>query len=278
MLKGFKRTPRAVILCLNCGAKHLVCDPKVRYCPICAQLTKPCKCGCGKILPLFSKRKFSTHTCFHNNVKGKTYLELYGMETPACGFKRGLDNVAKRPEVREKILTSMQKNFGGKLGNKASSSKRYKTKDGTLVRSGFELQIYNLLLENQIPFEYEVKVRLIDGSFKLVDFKIRSTYLEVTGAAWPSWQKQFRHKLRLLKKSISEESHIIIVATRQKVKQHNANPLFFTHGTNFWIRELENPDYLLKTIKWCLAMDSLNDGFYEESKFETLPLTLPCSI
>lgn len=40
-------------------------------------------------------------------TRGKTFMEIYGTDSPACGFQTGDSNVAKRPEIRRKISAAI---------------------------------------------------------------------------------------------------------------------------------------------------------------------------
>lgn len=44
-------------------------------------------------------------------AKGKTYAEIYGNRKVKCGFQRGENNVAKRPEIRERISIGVRKSY-----------------------------------------------------------------------------------------------------------------------------------------------------------------------
>lgn len=48
------------------------------------------------------KHTEETKKSMNSHLKGKTYKEIYGDKEVKCGFKKGKDNVAHKPEVKEK--------------------------------------------------------------------------------------------------------------------------------------------------------------------------------
>jgi len=50
-------------------------------------------------------------------TRGKTFMQIYGTDSPTCGFQKGDKNISKRSEVRKKIsaaITEWHKRRHGK--------------------------------------------------------------------------------------------------------------------------------------------------------------------
>lgn len=67
--------------CKYCDIEFKAADVKCYTCPDCKK-PRPCKCGCGKIIK--TPGHWLASGC---NMRGKTYLEIYGTDNPKCGFK-----------------------------------------------------------------------------------------------------------------------------------------------------------------------------------------------
>lgn len=68
--------------CESCKTVFKSADTKGRFCKECKE-PRLCKCGCGKAVKTPGKLFFSG--C---KTRGKSYQEIYGTDTPPCGFKK----------------------------------------------------------------------------------------------------------------------------------------------------------------------------------------------
>jgi hypothetical protein len=80
----------------------MAADVKAITCRVCRS-PKLCKCGCGQTVNSIGRFYARGH-----QVKGKTYLEIYGTETPACGFKSGDGNPNYDTILKTQVLRSIQ--------------------------------------------------------------------------------------------------------------------------------------------------------------------------
>jgi hypothetical protein len=124
------------------------------------------------------------------NTKGKTYKEIYGDKEITNGFKRG----DKNPNfTRDKYI-------GRTLTNKF----------GEKFRSSYEVIFSELLLDNNIPYDYEHHFKLNNGRVKIVDFIVNNIFVEVTGYAYEKWQQDFDTKILLLHQTYPDQQIVII--------------------------------------------------------------------
>jgi hypothetical protein len=218
------------------------------------------------------KNKLSAKLKGHKSkLKGKTYKEIYGDKKVKCGFQRGDKNIAKQAEIRKKISDGVKASYTPEL-KQLRSEQAYKTnfihnhynknkpdKLGNLYRSKLEVLFANLLIDNDIKFDYEKAIPLCNGKIKIVDFIIDDfIYIEVSGYAYKNWQMDFIEKINLLKQSINEEN-IIYLLTYDK----NVEKLFFDVsgkkvGDNIFIGSIFDQDRILKSINFIRNMRKIN--------------------
>jgi len=194
---------------------------------ICLECRKPrlCLCGCNK----FVKKPGSYYRQNHSK-KGKTYKEIYGTNTPTCGYQRGNDNVAKRKDIRKKISKGVKKSYKDPklrehrrencyfLSNKGIRlARRLKAKDNNLYRSSYEVKVANFLYDNDISYEYERRVLLNSGKVKIVDFIVNNILIEITGYAFKDWQTNFNERLKMLRDTVKDK--IVIITYNKKIKK-----------------------------------------------------------
>lgn len=101
--KGTQKKLKFECTCKYCNLKFNAADIKCYTCKECKE-PRACKCGCGLIVKTPGRYYFSNH-----DKRGKTYLEIYGTSNPGCGHMKGIDNAAKRPEIRAKISEGLAK-------------------------------------------------------------------------------------------------------------------------------------------------------------------------
>lgn len=259
-------------------------DNKDIFCPICKQKI-PYKTF-GRILKFCNKKC----SCIHHKTdeykklqseklkgkpnpnKGKTYLEIYGTTNPKCGFKKGEANIAKKPEIRKKISEGVKKSYTPELRLKRSIQARNnlkfltgggyksrKTSDnyGNYFRSSLEAEFSNFLIENNINYEYEKIVNMINGRKKIVDFVIDNDILiEVSDYVFDDWQKTFNEKMKLLRNTFDPSEKILILITYK-----DKETLLFKNiskqrtGESIFIHSIDNKEKILECInfsKWIL--------------------------
>lgn len=216
-----KRLPFTITLeDLYCIIKGLKEKP---LCPICGKVCKFSNFTTGY-------NKFCSSTCAfkYKPQKGKSYLEIYGTSSPACGFKKGEDNLAKLPEIRKKISISVKKSYDKnngilrkirsanslKLGTLPSYGLKIKDNFGNFYRSALEARLSNLLINNKINFDYEKRIKMINGHNKYVDFVIdNNIFIEVTGYAYAEWINDFNHKMKIFDLTRNKLNSFIYILT-----------------------------------------------------------------
>lgn len=132
-------------------------------------------------------------------TKGKTYLEIYGTSTPACGFKTGLEN--------PNFTHLRQRKFG---------TFKYVNKIGEKYRSSLEVTFSEYCIDNEIPYISEVILNLVNGKRKIVDFVLYDHIIvEITGFAYTQWREKFIGQIKVLRKSI--DNPILILTYDQNL-------------------------------------------------------------
>jgi len=176
-------------------------------------------------LKWISRKKYNKK--FPGPLKGKTYREIYGTEHPKCGFQRGENNVAKRPEVREKIINKLR-DFKYKMMRKIHIDE-----DGNKYRSSFEVDVKNHLVKLGLKFDYkkhyENKIKIKDKIF-IPDFlfkaseitkkhpkRNRKILIEITGSVFPEWRKKFIEKIDYIVEHDKEKKYFIIIVTYPRI-------------------------------------------------------------
>jgi hypothetical protein len=166
-----------------------------------------------------SKRRSTSLSGKPKKTKGLTYSEIYGTQTPKCGFKRGKDN----PNfTRDKYI-------GCKLFN--SSGKKF--------RSSYEVRFSELLESHNIDYDYEHHFRLLNQKIKIVDFVVDNKLVEVTGYAYQKWQQDFDVKINLLHRSYPR-SEIILISDTDKLQM-----LTDKHGSYCSIFSIDDPSSII---------------------------------
>lgn len=172
-----KKKKQFEFTCQYCNIVALGADVKVKTCTECIK-PKPCICGCGKLAR--TPGRLYAVGCHH---RGKTYKEIYGTDTPGCGFQLGNNYNLLRTSPRH------------------DSRLRNPNSRGDMFRSKLEVEFSEILLESHIDFEYEVPYKLLGGGNKIVDFVVGDILIEVSGYAYEAWQVSFQEKISRLRKS-----------------------------------------------------------------------------
>lgn len=214
-------------ICKNCLKSYTSADIKGTYCIECKK-PRQCKCGCLQIVKTPGKEY--ARGC---RVRGKTYSEIYGTDSPSCGFKKGENNPMASPISKLKQSEAIKKSYTDELRRKRSQYKlnqldqgliygkmRYENSKGEKFRSILELKVSDILAQNNISYEYEKAVFKLPNNSKgykrkVVDFRINNVLLEVSGLAYTKWIEEFIEKINLLK--LVTTSKIIILTYKDKV-------------------------------------------------------------
>jgi hypothetical protein len=242
-------------------------------CPICGKglkfwgfgkgFSKTCSVKCGHSTEQY-REKFSQSTKGkQKSTRGKTYKEIYGTSNPSCGFKCGNDNIAKSDEIKKKISKGVKLSYTDELRNMRRMqayrtnfiSGHYKKnkpdRRGNFYRSSLEVKFSNLLLDNNIEFEYEKHIKLLNNHIKIVDFIIDDKiFIEISGYAYEKWQSDFISKMKLLRKSIDKNAFIYIITYNDKqdiiFEDISKNKL----GDNIFISSIDDDNRILKTLNF----------------------------
>ena len=207
--------------CVICNKSYFAADVKGCICYECKS-PKLCKCGCGQMT-----KSPRGHYCPGHHLKGKTYKEIYGTDTPKCGYQKGANNIAKNPDIRKKISEGVKQSYINdpslkekRRENCGFSGKNYQhyfktkpSKDGNMFRSSFEVEFSDFLYENSIKYLYEKWILMCNDHYKIVDFIVDDKIIEVTGYAFEDWQNNFNKNIKILRKSINND---IIIITYNK--------------------------------------------------------------
>lgn len=110
-----------------------------------------------------------------------------------------------------------------KLQLKNKGGHKYKGDDGIWYRSQFEVLFARFLNENNIPYKYEVPLKLCDGSVKIVDFVLweNEIFVEVSGYGHKSWRDSFDRKMKVFRESY--ENPILVVVYNDTVLEEIGN-------------------------------------------------------
>lgn len=214
--------------CKSCFCIYMSADVKGAFCEKCKQ-PRLCACGCGKTV--FTPGKKYSRGC---KLRGKTYNEIYTNSTPNCGFKQGDKNPMFNIDSKLKQSLAIKQSYTEELRNRRRVQKlhyidqgliygkmRYCNDNGEKFRSILEFKFSELLISNNVSYEYEkaiFKLPSNDKGFKrkVVDFKVKNTLIEITGLAYPKWIDEFIYKINLLKHTT--DSRIIILTYEHRVE------------------------------------------------------------
>lgn len=121
-------------------------------------------------------------------------------------FQKGvLKNYKDHPEVkaqktRTRLLHYPEIFYG---------QQKFKNSRGEALRSKLEVLFSELLICNNINYIIEPKLRLVDGSYKIIDFVVDDIIIEISGYAHDKWRESFIKKAHLLRQSCSNQILIL---------------------------------------------------------------------
>lgn len=208
--------------CESCKKVFKSGDVKGRYCVECKQ-PRQCKCGCGTLVK--TPGKDFARGC---KVRGKTYEEIYGTSTPACGFKEGSLNPMANKLSKERQRKGVTDSYTPALREKRKLQKLKDidqgncygkvigvSENGEKMRSKLELAFAEALKREGIEYSYEKRVVKLPinrdkYSRKVVDFTVGSLDIEITGAAYSNWIEEFKKKVYLYKQACPERPLLIL--------------------------------------------------------------------
>lgn len=147
-------------ICEFCNNPYIAKEFKSKFCAECVkEIEYMCQCGCNRHgKAKFWKARTSPFIQGHHS-KGKTYMEIYGTDTPKCGFGKGKDNPMANVDLVRKLFSSIKKKDVIYDGYKFSN--KYELNTYKYLRRKFEF--------NNIRYEQILKVQ---GRLYLPDFLI----------------------------------------------------------------------------------------------------------
>lgn len=238
MRKGQPAKQHRINTCKHCGADFECFDKKASVCKSCKEVvTFMCACGCGLSVSRIKYKSVTNQYYQNHDKRGKKYKDIYGTDTPGCGFKRGLDNVnfTKPKYKRFKYINS--------IGEKFSST--------------LEVTFSEFLIKNNIEYTTEVKTPMINNKLKIVDFVINGVYVEVTGFAYQQWQTDFINKMQILRKSINNP---ILILTYDYIIKNEVTFSLLKQCSNLdvFFECINNEQGILKKLKLFSSMEYIN--------------------
>jgi len=223
-------------ICRFCNVYFYAADKKARICYKCKE--KKSVCICGKIKCVDAK---FCKNCIkiYSPSRGKTYEQRFGTKDVRCGFKKGLLN----PNFthRRKIITHSPQNKLNKYGE--------------AYRSKLEVIFSELLHENNLPFEYEHKIKMINGKYKFVDFKIGDVLIEISGLAYKDWREKFFNQIKNLHATVNNPILLITYDDKYDMLWQISDNNIFTYK---WSDVEKNSQHLIKTINFYQNIFNVN--------------------
>lgn len=132
---------------------------------------------------------------------------------------------------------------------------------GELFRSQLEVNFSELLIAHNIPYEYEVVFKLINGKRKVVDFLIKDFLIvEISGYAYEDWKIDFNTKIKLLRQST--ELPILILTYPKSVDEIMKRNLV---GCDIFFDSVDNFEHILRGIKFYENTKNVNE-FLKQSE------------
>lgn len=203
-------------------------------------------------------------------TKGKTYFEIYGTDNPKCGFKKGELNIAKDIEIRKKISEKVKASYTDDLREirrkaaynrgwyKGTYALKYPDSKGNLFRSSLESRFSELLMSNNISYDYEKEIILNSKKRKIVDFVIDNIYIEISGYAYDKWRLDFNKKMKFLRESLNTNDFIILLTYPENVNDLMLNISKQYTGTNIFVGNVYDECWILNTIQFIRNINILN--------------------
>lgn len=180
--------------CVKCNKEDFTADVKTKICKECKQkVERVCQCGCNKSFIITKYRWDDKPFIINHDKKGKTYLEIYGVENPNCGYKKGNLNLMSNIDYVQKALKNNKKNSI--------------TFEEIIFNNQYEVNTFKWLklkFPNKI-IKYEISLVLQDKSIVTPDFIILNEedeiieIIEVSGIASAFEKSRERNYNKILK-------------------------------------------------------------------------------
>lgn len=236
----FSKPKNKKCICKYCKKGFLSTDVKSNICDKC-RISFKCKV-CGSIVG--PGGKFCQKHSYTKN-KGKTYKQIYGIDTPKCGYQRGEANLAKRPDIRKKVSEGVKRSYTPELKERRRKSMLERIDRGEMpfkpnkriqighefFRTKFEVNVKKALDIMKIEYDYEQLLKMGERRF-FPDFILhpfddikntsKTILLEVTGSKFEEWRKNFFRKVDYIMKNDKEDKYRILVITYPDVYFHYA--------------------------------------------------------
>jgi hypothetical protein len=239
MKRGVPAKKHRTSTCKYCSSTFACFDKKASICESCNEvITFQCRCGCGTEVTRIKFKSITNQYYRNHDKRGKTYKEIYGTDSPGCGFKLGLDNVNfTKPKYKRFKYTNS-------IGEKFSST--------------LEVKFSEFLIKHNIPYKTEIKFPMLGGKLKIVDFLIDDIIVEITGFAYSTWQMDFVSKIQTLRKSV--DNPILILTYRYNMDDQLKWPLLKQCSSlDVFFDSIDNEEGILKKIQLLKTMKYIND-------------------
>ncbi len=249
----------------------IVCNKKIEYKKF-NSISETCSIKCAHNTTSYKENYSKATKGKSKATKGKTYKEIYGTSTPACGFKNGKDNLAKRHDIRKKISEGVKASYNDELRKHRSIQaynsgfigghfkKSINDDYGNNFRSKLEAQFSNFLIKNNVKYEYEKRVNLVNGKVKIVDFVIDDIFIEITGYAYDTWQEDLQKKIIWLRESLNDSDFIFLITYSDKKEKLQLDSIKNKIGHNIFIFDMEELENVIDKIKFVNKITQLNKG------------------
>lgn len=246
------------------------CGKPVTFKQFSSGYPKFCSIHCSHKTEKYRKKFSEALKGKSKSTKGKTYFEIYGTDNPKCGFKKGVLNIAKDPEIRKKISEKVKESYTDELREirrkaaynngwyKGTYALKCADSKGNLFRSSLESRFSDLLISNDISYDYEKEVILISKKRKIVDFVIDNIYIEISGYAYDKWKLDFNKKIKFLKEALNTNDFIILLTYPENVNDLMLNISKQHTGTNIFVGNVYDDRWILNTIQFIRNITTLN--------------------
>lgn len=200
----FKKIKNKEHVCEACNKIFYNADAKGRFCFECIEpITVECACGCGDTVTKATWRIRINPFVQSHDKRGKTYKEIYGTDTPGCGFKSGAENPMRNEYTLDKVLSNINKGI--------------KYKD-IWFRSSYEVEIYKLLDNTAVLLNKTLKIN--DKLYK-PDFIVGNTIIEVSGIASATEKGRARNKRKILEYLEYSDFNVIFITNRKFIPHYS---------------------------------------------------------
>jgi hypothetical protein len=179
-----------------------------------------------------------------------------------CGFKKGENNIAKNIYIKKLISDNVKLSYTPELRKKRSIQRskmnqeknfgelKYKNSIGEIFRSKLEVYLSEIFIRNNIKYEYEVPIKMKNGKYKVIDFKVDNILIEVTGYAYKKWQIDFNKKISCLRYSV--DNQIMVLTYPENLKK-----IYCISKRDLYTGNIYNEKDILEKIEFCNNMEGL---------------------